>query len=159
MEVVEITVESGPVRRTRIDVLVGLLVTLAATACLALVGTWAARRLGPGGGYELTADFASVGGLPPLAAVEIAGVPVGTVTSIALRHGAAHTVFHLDASVQVPADSSVAIKTEGLTGETYVAIEPGRSDTHLAPGGRIRRTVSAIDLEDVIAARIFGEVP
>jgi phospholipid/cholesterol/gamma-HCH transport system substrate-binding protein len=145
-------------RRAWIEAAVGLLLTLMAVACLGLVAARAAGRLGPGAGYDLTADFASVGGLQPRAAVEIAGVPAGSVESISLRHDAAHVVLHVDASVLVPADSNATIKSEGLVGETYVAIQPGTSGAHLAPGGRIQRTVSAINLEDAIAAHIFGRV-
>lgn len=145
-------------RRVRTEVAVGLLITLITLACLGLVGTWAATRLGPGGGYELTADFASVGGLRPLADVEIAGVPIGRVESVSLRRDTAHVVIDVDASVWVPIDSTAAIKTVGLIGETYVAIQPGRSNTHLGPGGRFRRTVAATNLEDMIAAQIFGKV-
>jgi phospholipid/cholesterol/gamma-HCH transport system substrate-binding protein len=156
MEVVETTIRSGS---SRIRVAAGLLFTLIAAALLGLGGMWAARRLGLGVGYELTADFASVGGLQAGATVEIAGVAVGTVESISLRHDAAHVMLRLDASVWVPTDSTAAIETEGLIGETHMAIQPGREGTHLAPGSRIGRTVSAVDLEDLIAARIFGKVP
>ena len=148
-------------RHTRIDAdaAIGLLLTLIVVACVGLMAAWAARRVGRGVGYDLTADFASVEGLQPLDAVEIAGVPVGNVESISLRHDAAHLVLHMDASVSLPADSKAEIKTEGLVGETYVAIEPGHGATHLAPGARIRRTVSATTLEDAIAAHVFGKVP
>ena len=144
--------------RGRIEVAVGLLVTMIGVGCLGLAGRWVARQLGPGSGYELTADFASAGGLRPLAAVEIAGVRVGSVKSISLRDDTAHVVLRLDAPVRVPADSTAVIQTEGLIGETHVKIQPGRHGAQLTPGGRIGRTVSAITLEDAIAAKIFGQV-
>jgi len=138
----------------RVRVAIGVLVTVVVAVSIGL----GAGRLSSGGGYELTADFASVGGLRPHAPVEIAGVPIGTVAAISLRHDEAHVALHLDATVRVPADSSAVIKTEGLMGQTYVALQPGSAGTALAPGGRIQRTVSAIELEDAIAAKIFGQI-
>jgi len=145
--------------RAWINTAIGLVVILVAVACCGLLTTWAVRRTGLRGGYELTADFASVENLRPLDAVEIARVTVGNVESISLIHDAAHVVLHMKASVRVPADSQAAIKTKGLIGESYVAIEPGHSQSHLAPGGRIPRTLSATSLEDSIGATVFGKVP
>ena len=155
----EAPVRRVALRRASIHAAIGLLLIVIALASVGLVVAWAAGRIGSGAGYDLTADFASVENLQPFDTVEIAGVPVGSVQSISLRHDAAHVVLHMDGSVVVPSDSKAAIKTEGLVGETYVAIQPGLSTRHLAPGSRIRRTVPATNLEDAIAAHIFGKVP
>ena len=51
-----------------------------------------------------------------------------------------------------------SIKTKGLIGEKYVAITPGGSDKIIPPGGRIRETESAIDIEELISKYVFGKV-
>jgi len=141
------------------ELVVGLALGAGVVAGVAALGDWALTRLGPSAVYDVSADFASDGGLRPGAPVEIAGVPVGTVGATSLRHGEAHVVLTLNASVRIPADSAAAIKTAGLVGERYVAIEPGRAGSAmLRAGGRIRRTTPATDLEDAVAAAIFGKV-
>ena len=71
-------------RRSALDLAVGLFLLI---GILAL--GWLSIKLGRvdwlgGGGYAVTADFPSVGGLKSGSAVEIAGVEIGRVDSITL---------------------------------------------------------------------------
>ena len=50
------------------------------------------------------------------------------------------------------------IETKGLIGERYVEISPGRGDGLIAPGGQIRETEPPVDIQEVIAKFIFGNV-
>jgi phospholipid/cholesterol/gamma-HCH transport system substrate-binding protein len=111
------------------------------------------------GGYTVYADFSNVGGLKPGASVEIAGVEVGSVKNMKLNQDyQAVVVFTIDKKVQIQEDAIASIKTKGLIGEQYVQITPGGSEKILPPGGRIRETESAIDIQGLIAKYVFGKV-
>lgn len=110
-------------------------------------------------GYAITASFGSVTGLKVGASVEIAGVPVGKVSGITLNdlHQAAVTL-QLNNGVKISDDSIASIKTSGLIGDKYVNIQSGGSDTDLEPGGVLRDTQSALDIESLISKFAFGDV-
>ncbi len=111
------------------------------------------------GGYTLYADFSNIGGLKPGASVVIAGVEVGTVKDMRLgRDYQAVVAFNMDKGVQIQQDAIASIKTKGLIGEQFVEITPGGSDQILSPGGRIRETEAAIDIQGLIAKYVFGKV-
>jgi phospholipid/cholesterol/gamma-HCH transport system substrate-binding protein len=107
-------------------------------------------------GYRLTVDVSSVGGLRPGASVEIAGVPIGRVESVRLADYQARVSLWVRHPVRIPETSVAVIKTEGLVGTKYVEIRPGSGNHVLPPDGEIRKAVPPIDLEELLAARIFG---
>ena len=110
-------------------------------------------------GYAVRASFASVSGLKAGARVEIAGVPVGKVTGIALSGDyAAKVSLQIDKGVALSDDSIASVKTSGLIGDKYVSISPGGSENMLADGGEITETESAIDIEDLVSKYVFGGV-
>src|SRR5215475_6014960 len=115
--------------RTKVNVAVGVFVVL---GILAL--GYLSIRLGKvsflgGGGYVVTANFPSVGGLKAGSSVEIAGVPVGRVDSIALdKDYQADVRMTIRPDVKLQDDSIASIKTKGLIGERYIRINPGGSD-------------------------------
>ena len=111
-----------------------------------------------GGGYDVTADFPSVGGLKAGSTVEIAGVEVGRVESIRLADYQARVVLRLESGVTLQEDSIASIKTKGLIGEKYIRISPGGSDTLIKPSGRIREVEAPVDLEELLSKYIFGKV-
>lgn len=109
-------------------------------------------------GYEVYALFPSVGGLKNGATVEIAGVPIGRVDSIALDKYQARVSMFINPKVQLTDDSIVSIKTKGLIGEKFVQISPGGSDKTVPPGGRLREVEAPVDFEELISKFIFGQV-
>jgi phospholipid/cholesterol/gamma-HCH transport system substrate-binding protein len=111
------------------------------------------------GGYTLYADFSDIGGLKPGAAVVIAGVEVGTVKSMRLNQDyQALVAFNIRKGVAIQEDAIASIKTKGLIGEQYVQITPGGSEKNLPPGGTIRETEPALDIQGLIAKYVFGKV-
>src|SRR5579872_6666880 len=78
-------------------------------------------------GHEVRARFGQVGSLAPGAVVAVAGVKIGTVSSIKLdpKTFLATTTLDLDPAVPLPADSTAKITSDGLMGASYVSIEPG----------------------------------
>lgn len=110
------------------------------------------------GGYEIYGVFSNVGGLKNGSSVEIAGVKVGRVKSITLYNYQARVVLNLPENVKLQEDAIVSIKTKGLIGEQYIEITPGGSEKIINPGGQIRETQSAVDLEELISKFVFGKI-
>jgi len=114
-----------------------------------LAGTW---------GYPVQADFPTAGGLQRGAVVELAGVEIGRVEAVELANYQARVLMKIRHGVSLHEDARAAIKTKGLIGERYVEISPGRGDGLIAPGGQIRETEPPVDIQEVIAKFIFGNV-
>ncbi len=109
-------------------------------------------------GYEVNATFSDTGGLRLGAAVVIAGVDVGRVKSIKMEDYEARVVLELDPDLKIHEDAIVSIKTRGLIGEKFVQISAGAADEIIKPGGRIRQTESAVDIEALISKYAFGNL-
>ena len=111
-------------------------------------------------GYRVVARFSSITGLRVGADVEIAGVPVGKVSSIELDMDspAALVVLRLRPDLRLAEDTIAAIKTSGLIGDKYVNLAPGGSPDMIAQGGEIGETQSVIDIESLIGKFAFGGV-
>lgn len=140
--------QSSPFR----DLAVGafVLAGLVALAYLS-VQVGGATYSGPGG-LSLTATFDEVGGLAPRAPVVVGGVKVGTVQAIVLdaENFQAVVTLEVDGALQLPADTSASILTQGVLGDQYISLEPGGDDEILADGDDIALTQSAVVLERLI---------
>jgi phospholipid/cholesterol/gamma-HCH transport system substrate-binding protein len=102
-------------------------------------------------GFRLNATFDEIGDLKPHASVVVAGVKVGEVLSIELDEFLrANCVMDIDPSLDLDVETSASIKTAGLLGEKFVALEPGGSSDMLQSGDEISRTESAISIESLI---------
>ena len=111
-------------------------------------------------GYTVTARFSSVTGLRTGANVEIAGVPVGRVTSIRLdpQTFMADVDLRINDGVNLSDDVMASVKTSGLIGDKYISLAPGGSDTPLKNGETITDTEPTLDLEALIGKVVFGGV-
>ena len=109
-------------------------------------------------GYRVFAVFSDVGGLRDGAPVEVAGVEVGQVEGIRLEDYEARVVLRVKPGLVLREDTIVSVKTRGLIGEKFIQISPGAADEVIRPGGRIRQTESAVDLEALISKYAFGEL-
>ncbi len=144
-------------RKFDAETAVGIFV-LAGLACLA----WLSIRLGRmeivGGDYSTYhAAFSSVAGLRAGAPVEVAGVEVGKVEGIDVKDFRAQVTLEVRRDVPVPEDTIASIRTRGLIGDRYVGLSPGASDRLVPPGGRIRETEPAVDLEEIIGRLLHGK--
>ena len=127
--------------------------TAVGAVVIAVAGGFLAYSLTVGGksaarGYEVQAKFGQVGSLAPGAAVSVAGVKIGAVSSISLdpKTFLAVVKLDLDAKTPLPADSTAKITSDGLLGGQHVVIEPGGSSDNLKAGGEIENTQGAVDL-------------
>ena len=139
--------QPSPIR----DFVVGLFVLagLAAIAYLSIqVGGLSYK--GPGG-LELVASFDEIGGLAPRAPVAISGVKVGQVARIELDPSLrARVTLDLDSSLALPVDSTASIRTAGLLGDQFIALEPGGEEQLLKSGEEFAFTESALSIERLI---------
>ncbi len=109
-------------------------------------------------GYEVQAVFSNSGGLKTGSSVMIAGVEVGRVKHIVLDDYEARVVINLPIGLKIQEDAIASVKTKGLIGEKYIEITPGGSEKIIVPGGKIRETQSAIDIEQLISNYVFGKL-
>ena len=105
-----------------------------------------------GGGYEIKARFGQVGALASGADVRLAGVKIGTVSSIKLdpKTFLAEVDLSVDPAIKLPADSTAKITSDSLLGGSHIAIAPGGALENLKPGGEIQNTQGAVDLFGLI---------
>jgi phospholipid/cholesterol/gamma-HCH transport system substrate-binding protein len=145
-------------RRSTLDVAVGIFVLV---GMLAL--GWLSIKLGrvelfSSVGYTITADFPTVGGLKTGSTVEIAGVEIGRVDGITLSDYQARVIMSIKSTVKLQEDSIASIKTRGLIGEKYIRINPGGSETIIKANGRITEVEPPVDIEELLSKYVFGKV-
>jgi phospholipid/cholesterol/gamma-HCH transport system substrate-binding protein len=143
-------------KRVNMEVAVGLFL-LAGIACMGYLSIRLGKLEVMGSDtVPVVAEFSSVAGLKAGAGVEIAGVEVGRIDSISIRDYRAVVRMEVRKGIALQEDAIASIRTRGLIGDKYVNISPGASDRLIPPGGRIRETESAVDLEGLIGQFIHG---
>ena len=114
---------------------------------------------GHGATYPLHASFRAVDGITAGSDVRLAGLKVGTITSLQLNP----KTFFADAVVEVrddiilPVDSAILISSEGLLGGNFVEIMPGGAPDNLAPGDEIEDTQGSVSLVSLLMKFVGGK--
>jgi len=144
--------------RSKVNITVGIFVILGIAALGYLSISLGQISFLSGAGYYVTVDFPSVGGLKAGSSVEIAGVEIGRVQSIALADYQARVTLRVQSGIKLQEDSIASIKTKGLIGEKYIRISPGGSDKIIGPNGKIREVEAPVDFEELLSKYIFGKV-
>jgi phospholipid/cholesterol/gamma-HCH transport system substrate-binding protein len=123
-----------------------------------------------GGGSQRTATavFTDVGDLSNGAQVQLADVPVGSVTSIALDGSRAKVTLAFNNGVRIPADVSAAIDRTTILGDQFVELNVPKKETgtaaatapQLADGASITHTSIVPDVEQFVQAgsEVFGAI-
>jgi phospholipid/cholesterol/gamma-HCH transport system substrate-binding protein len=103
-------------------------------------------------GYDLYGDFRHVDGVKVGDEVRLAGVKVGTVTALNLKPQdfSAIVTMRLQPEVQISADSTLSIHTDGLLGGKYLEILIGGDTNNLKPGGHFGFVQDAVIVEELI---------
>ena len=110
------------------------------------------------GSYPLIASFRSVEGICSGTDVRLAGVKVGTITSLKLNP----TTFFADATISVennillPDDTAILISSEGLLGGNFIELVPGGSAENLKPGDEIEDTQGSVSLISLLMKFVSG---
>ncbi|CAG9934399.1 outer membrane lipid asymmetry maintenance protein MlaD [Candidatus Nitrotoga arctica] len=146
--------------RTTLDLWVGIFVVagLAALAVLALkVGNLSTYNMSET--YELQGYFSNIGGLKSQASIKSSGVLIGRVAQISLdpKRYEAKVTMTIDKRYQFPKDTFANILTSGLLGEQYIGLIPGGEEEFLKAGDEIKKTQSAVVLEDLIGRFLYSK--
>ncbi|MGX2950206.1 outer membrane lipid asymmetry maintenance protein MlaD [Ursidibacter sp. B-7004-1] len=114
--------------------------------------------------YTLYATFDNIGGLKVRAPIKVGGVVVGRVADIQLdtqTYTPKVTLAVNEEFNKIPDTSSLSIKTAGLLGEQYIALNVGfilEGETEmLKAGDTFADTNSAMVLEDLIGQFLYGD--
>jgi phospholipid/cholesterol/gamma-HCH transport system substrate-binding protein len=140
----------------RAEILTGGLVLAVAVGFLG----WSmqGRSSGGAGSYELKASFRSVEGVTVGTDVRLAGVKVGTVTSLSLNPKTyfADATLSVREGVVLPSDSAALISSEGLLGGSYVELQPGGSPEDYAAGDEIEDTQGSVSVITMLMKFVDG---
>jgi len=145
-------------KKAYLEFVVGLFLAIG-IGCLAWLSIKLARKeFFARNGYQLQAAFSNGSGLRRGTPVVIAGVEIGRVESVGLEDYEAKVRIVVQPGVALQTDTIASIKTKGLIGEKYIELTPGASDQTIKPGGVIRETQPAMDLEGLIGKYIQGNL-
>ena len=138
-----------------VETIMGLVVLI--IALLFLIFAYRVSDLQVVQGYTLSAEFMKVGGLSIGSDVRINGIKVGTVTSQKLNDEdyTVNVTFSIASDLRLPKDSTVAIVSDGLMGNKFVKIEPGKAKEYLQEGDSFSKTKDFKTLEDMVGEIIF----
>lgn len=143
-------------KRSVVETVLGAVVLLVALGFLAF--SYDTANVGDVEGYEVKADFSSIGGLKVGDEVQISGVKVGQVVGVALdtERYLARVTMDVNSSVKLPVDTVALISSQSLLGGKYLALEPGAEPDMLKPGGVIEYTQAPQNLEQLLGQFIFS---
>lgn len=108
-------------------------------------------------GYTVSAHFLKVGGLTIGSDVRLNGIKVGTVISQKLNPEdyVAEIKMSLASDLKLPKDSSAIIASDGLMGNKFIKLVPGKDSEVLKNGDEITNTKDFKTLEDMVGEIIF----
>ncbi len=143
-------------KRNVIETVLGAVVLT--VALVFLVFSYSTANVGSVSGYNITANFSSLGGLNIGDRVEISGVKIGTVSAVDLdpQSFLARVTLSIAPNVKLPDDTAALISSTSLLGGKYLELQPGASEDFMAPGGRIQYTQAPQNLEQLLGQFIFS---
>lgn len=143
-------------KRSVIETVLGALVLL--IAGVFLFYSYEVAQVSTDGGYEVSADFSTIGGLSSGDSVQISGVKIGTVTDVKLDSETylARVFMSIDSDYQLPLDTAALISSESLLGGQYLELQPGAEEEYIEDGGRVQYTQAPQNLEQLLGQFIFS---
>lgn len=146
-------------RKSVLDVLVGLAVIIVATVFVAFVyhnsvSNYQSQRET----YKVKVKFQDIMGIIEGSDVSIAGIKVGNVAKVRLDPDTYDALVFLEINqkVKIPVDSKASIITSGLVGSKLVSIEPGANETFMKEGDQFLYSTSTLSLEALIGKFIYS---
>ena len=133
----------------------------AAVVAIALVfAALAYYRTGAAGlsGYEVNARLAKVDGLAVGTDVRLAGIKVGSVSSLTLDPKTYLVTVHMDVrnDIKLPTDSSILVTQAGFLGGQYLSITPGGDEQMMPAGSFFENAQGSIDLMNLVGRFATG---
>lgn len=100
----------------------------------------------------LNAKFNNADGINLGTDIKISGVKIGKVSSIKLDPETFNAIIKLDinSKLEIPADSTAIIRTNGLIGSRYIEIGVGGSEELMKNKSFFTSTQSSILIEDIL---------
>jgi phospholipid/cholesterol/gamma-HCH transport system substrate-binding protein len=137
---------------TRAEIATGAAVLVVAAAFAVYAARGAGLMAVRTDSYPLTASFRAVDGISAGSDVRLAGLKVGTITSLTLNPATfmADAVIDLRSDILLPTDSAILISSEGLLGGNFVEIVPGGALENLEPGAEIEDTQGSVSLVSLL---------
>jgi len=110
--------------------------------------------------YSLFAKFNTVTGLREGNPVNMLGLEIGKVQKFTMDQENQQVLveFKINKGIEIYDDAIASVKTEGLIGDKYVAVDPGGGGDLLANGDSITDTNSPTDIMDLVSKYAFGDV-
>jgi len=137
------------VRNTATKVKLGIFTLVMTLIFTGLVIVFSEVRFARENGYN--AVFTSASGMLPGDKVRIAGVPVGSVTSVEVgKDHLAHVEFDVDRKFKLYSSTRATIRYENLVGDRYLELLEGPGSIDILPEGStigLDRTAPALDLD------------
>lgn len=131
-------------------IFVGFLVTLVLLMLTLFIHASSGTRQQEGA-FHLFANFSKSDGIMNGAEVRIAGIPVGKVVSQRLVDGYRVQIeMAFDKPIDLPADTSVLIETDGLLGAKHLELLPGAEEDMLTSGETLGYTQDALILGELL---------
>ena len=101
-------------------------------------------------GYRVRAVFHSAAGLDKKAPVQVAGVKVGHVETVALVEEGATVTMRIDAGVKIKKGGFASVRSSGFLGDRFVEIVPGQHAALLADGDQVASQDEGPGMEDLM---------
>lgn len=143
-------------KRSIVETLLGAFVLT--VAAVFFLYSYSTANVGSSDGYELHADFTTVGGLQAGDDVQVSGIKVGSVNRIELQGDTylARVFMNIEDGYKIPVDTAALISSKSLMGGLYLALEPGGDDEMFEEGGYIETTQAPQNLEQLLGQFIFS---
>ena len=87
---------------------------------------------------HITGSFQSVTGLKEGNTVRFSGVKVGKVASMVVTDKGVTVTMDIDKDVKIPTDSAFTMESDGILGDKFIQITPGKSTLYLDDGSMIK---------------------
>ncbi len=140
-----------------IETTIGAVVVAAAVGFLVYAAN-AVGVSGPTDDYELNASFRSAEGISLGTDVRMAGVKIGSVSSMELNPTTYRAELGISVieGIEIPDDSSISIASESLLGGNFIEIIPGGSEFMVERGGQIEDTQGSVSLVTLLMKFVAG---
>jgi phospholipid/cholesterol/gamma-HCH transport system substrate-binding protein len=140
-----------------IETVIGALVVVAAAVFLYFASNVVGVS-GQGDTYTVSASFRSAEGISLGTDVRMAGVKIGSVTSMELSPSTfrAEIDVEIKNKIEIPDDSAIAVTSEGLLGGNFIEIIPGASEFPVENGGEIEDTQGSVSFISLLMKFVSG---
>ena len=144
-------------KKLSLEFIVGLFLVVGVGSILYLSVEVSGLSVFKSDGYHLKAKFENSSGLKIGAVVEIAGVKIGQVESIALDSDTQESLVWLivQKNVEIQDDAVASIRTAGIIGDKFIKISTGGGEP-LEDGDEIIETEPSISIEELISKYMFS---